>query len=295
MKVAVVGANGQLGRYIMRVLRNRNLGEAVGFTRQDLDVTRRDSIQRALSGQAFDVLINTSAAHGRDVERALERTFAVNSIGPKYLAEYCEAKSMDLVHISTDYVFRGDAGRPYREADCAEPVNAYGISKLAGELMIKSTMVRYYIARVSGLYGVGGCRAKGDSNFVELMLDKARKEKIIQIVDDQCVTPTYALDVAETLRQLIQTRKYGVYHLTNTGSCSWYEFAQEIFRLTRADVEVQPIKTAQSGSVVTRPMYSVLDNCNLRASGLPDLRSWPEALGAYIKERQAYLNSPSLR
>jgi dTDP-4-dehydrorhamnose reductase len=123
------------------------------------------------------------------------------------------------------------------------------------------------------------------------MLDKATKDKVIRVVEDQFVTPTYALDVAESLRQLIQTRRYGLYHLTSAGACSWYEFAKEIFRLTRVEVEVQPIKTAQSGSVVTRPMYSVLDNWNLRAIGLPDLRPWPQALAAYIQERQDHLNS----
>jgi len=291
LKVAVIGANGQLGRYIMRIFQNSSLVEVVPFTRQDLDVAQPKSIQCALSGQPFEILINTSAAHGRDVETALEKTFAVNTIGPKYLAEYCDAKSIDLVHFSTDYVFRGDIQRPYTETDCAEPVNAYGISKLAGELMIRSTMARYYIVRVSGLYGLGGCRAKNNTNFVEMMLDKATKEKMIRVVDDQFVTPTYALDVAESLLQLVQTQKYGVYHMTNAGACSWYEFIREIFRLARVDVEVQQIKTSQSGSVVTRPMYSVLDNCNLRAIGLPDLRPWPEALAAYIAERRAYLNS----
>jgi dTDP-4-dehydrorhamnose reductase len=288
LDVGVIGANGQLGRYIMRVFGNSDAVDAFPLTRKELDVTIPDAIQQALSGRRLDVLINTSAAHGRDTEMALGNTFAVNTLGPKYLALYCQERGVDLAHISTDYVFRGDIKRPYVETDCAEPVNAYGISKLAGEFMIKATTARYYIVRVSGLYGVGGCRAKNNSNFVEMMLAKATEGGPIRVVDDQFVTPTYVLDIAGSLLQLIQTRKYGVYHMTNAGACSWYEFTKEIFRLAKVDVDVQPIQTEQSGAVVTRPMYSVLDNCNLRAIGLPDLRPWQEALAAYMAERQAH-------
>jgi len=293
-RIAVIGANGQLGRYLIRVFQESGKNEVVPFTHRGIEVANPKTIEHALSAQTFDLVINTAAAHGQDTEIELEKTFAVNALGPKYLATYCEKARMDLVHFSTDYVFRGNQWRPYTENDCPEPVNAYGISKLAGELFIKSMMSRFYIVRVSALYGIGGCRAKNNSNFVEVILRKASLGETIQVVEDQHVTPTYALDVAETLLALVQTRRYGVYHMTNGGACSWYDFAKEIARLAGMEADFLPIKTAASVSDSKRPMYSVLENRNLRAAGIRDLRPWPEALAAYFKERGTTVQRNSL-
>lgn len=289
LRIAVVGANGQLGRAVVRKFQANGQALVIPLIRSEIDVTRREIVDRALSSLECDVVVNTSAAHGKDAETALEHTFAVNTLGPKYLADHCGRRSIDFVHISTDYVFRGDQRYPYRESDCCQPVKAYGCSKLAGEHLIRSATERWYIVRVSGLYGVGGCRAKGNSNFVDMVLERGQRDKQLAVVDDQWITPTYVVDVAETLLRLIQTRKYDIYHMTNSGACSWYEFACEVVRQARLDAQVNPIKTAASNAPFPRQAYSVLDNYNLRSIGVPDLRSWTAALAAYLEERRSLL------
>jgi dTDP-4-dehydrorhamnose reductase len=287
LTVGVIGANGQLGRYVMRSFAGSNAFDPVPFVKQELDVTSPKSIEKALSNRHLDILVNTSAYHGPQAEIALNETFAVNTLGPKYLAEFCGQHAIDFAHISTDFVFGGDLDRPYVETDCPEPVNAYGTSKLAGELFTKSAMAHCYIVRVAGLYGVGGCRAKNHSNFVETILKKAKSGGHIGVVDDQIVSTTYALDAAQSLLQLVQSKEYGTYHMTNSGFCSWYQLARHICSLAQIDADLQPIKAESMGSAVRRPMYSVLDNYNLRTIGLPDLRPWQEAIEAYMTERIA--------
>ena len=189
------------------------------------------------------------------------------------------------MHFSTDFVFGGyPKNEPFTEKDCPAPVSLYGISKLAGELVIKYKMVKYYILRVCGLYGHAGSLGKG-YNFVELMIRLAKEGKDIKVVDDQVLTPTSTKDITEKLYELIQTEKYGLYHLTNTGSCSWYEFACEIFKLAGLSPDISPTTSQTFGAKAKRPAYSVLDNKNLRAIGLKDMRNWKEALADYISER----------
>ncbi len=294
-RVGIIGANGQLGRYLCEAFAGDPGVAVCRFDHAELEVADKEGITRALTRQPVDVLINTSAAHGPAAETDLPHTFAVNALGPAYLAEYCAGHGVDLLHVSTDYVFSGHAKRPYREADRPEPVNGYGVSKLAGELLIRANMANYYVVRVSALFGVGGCRAKHNSNFVEMMLSKAREGKPISVVDDQRVSPTYALDAAEGIKALVQTRRYGTYHMSNTGSCTWYEYAKEIFALSGVSVDLQPIATAAAEVGARRPMHSVLDNERLRSVGLPDLRSWREALDAYLQERAGLRGLPDGR
>jgi dTDP-4-dehydrorhamnose reductase len=162
----------------------------------------------------------------------------------------------------------------------------YGISKLAGEQLLQYMLEKYYIVRLSGLYGLADCVGKKGGNFVELMIKLAKKNKQIKVVDDQVFTPTSTRDVAEKLFELIQKEKYGIYHMTNTDSCSWYEFTREIFKLMNLTTSVLPTTTEEFGARARRPEYSVLDNANLRKIGLADLRNWKEALKDYIESRK---------
>jgi dTDP-4-dehydrorhamnose reductase len=189
------------------------------------------------------------------------------------------------MHFSTDYVFNGHKGSPYTEGDCPGPKSVYAISKLGGERVVQYMMEKYYLVRLCGLYGHAGCTGKGNMNFVETLVLLGVKNNIIKVVHDQVLTPTSTADAAEKLFELISTGKYGLYHMTNTGSCSWFEFASEIFRLSGLDVEVQPVTSSEFGSKAIRPVYSVLDNSNLRRAGIDDMRNWKEALRDYINGR----------
>jgi len=285
VRVAIIGANGQLGSDVLRVFSTQPDLDPIPLTHADIEITDPDSIAQAL-GMEPEVVINTAAWHGARAETEMDISFRVNAVGPKLLADWCRGHNAALVHISTDYVFDGKTQRPYTEDDPPCPVNIYGISKLAGELVIQALMERYYIVRVSGLYGVTGSRAKGDSNFVELMLSLAGKEEEIRVVDDQVLTPTYTRDVAECLARLIHTEAHGLYHMTNAGHCSWYEFACAIFRLAGLPIRPVPKKTDWANADAQRPAYSVLENAHLKQIGLPDLRPWQAALQAYLAERR---------
>jgi dTDP-4-dehydrorhamnose reductase len=189
------------------------------------------------------------------------------------------------MHFSTDFVFGGEKGSPYTEEDCPGPRSIYAISKLGGEKVVQYMLEKYYLVRLSGLYGHAGCTGKGNVNFVETMLKLAKREKPVRVVDDQVLTPTTTRDTARKLYELIQTEKYGLYHMTNTGGCSWYEFACEIFRLAGKSVDVEPITSQELGAKAIRPAYSVLDNSNLRSLGIADMRHWKEALKDYLDRR----------
>lgn len=286
LRVGVIGATGQIGRYLTRIGAERSGLQIVPLGHEDLEITRADGVAQALAPHRLDVLVNTSAAHGPTVESALDEAFAVNAIGPQNLAAYCLEHGIDLVHFSTDYVFKGDAREPYGEDDRPEPLSAYGISKLAGELFVRAILPNHYIVRVSAVFGVGGCRAKGNLNFVELMLGRAATGDAIRVVEDQFVSPTYARDVADAVLTLVATRAYGTYHLTNAGACSWFEFAREIFRQAGVEARLDPSRTDITGAGARRPLYSVLDNRRWRSLGFADLRSWQQALTAYLAERR---------
>jgi len=192
--------------------------------------------------------------------------------------------------MSTDYVFGGDVVRrtPYTETDPPNPINVYGIAKLAGEYFVRYILDRYWIVRSQWLYGLAGASGKG-GNFVELMLRLVREGREIKVVDDQTGSPTYTLDLARKIAQLIKTGHYGLYHITNTGECTWYQFACKIWELSGLNPNVAPTTTADFGATATRPTYSVLDNAALRAIGLDDMRPWEKALAAYLEERKRKL------
>lgn len=288
MRIAIIGADGQLGSDLVKVL--RPIHDLTPLTIADIEVTDPASVQANLRRHQPELVLNMAAFHKVDVcEDEVEQTFAVNTYGVRTLALACRAHGAALLHMSTDYVFGGDKSRatPYVETDAPGPINAYGISKLAGEHFVRYLLDRYYLLRVCGLYGVAGSLGKG-SNFVELMLRLAKDGKPIKVVDDQRLTPTYTVDVAHQIAGLIETQHYGLYHATSQGHCTWYEFAAEIFRQSGLSPNLSKAKTGDFGEKATRPAYSVLENKALQAIGLDRMRPWQEALTAYLQERQTH-------
>ena len=231
-------------------------------------------------------MINTAAYVKVDeCENRVEKAFQVNAFAVRNLAQVCGELGCTLVHFSTDYVFDGMLGIPYTESDLPNPLNVYGASKLAGEYFVRNSMERYFIIRTAGLYGSGGAGSKGE-NFVKTMLDLADKDQPVQVVDDQILTPTYTRDLAQAVVKLLPPRKYGLYHITNQGQCSWYEFAGTIFDRTGLDPELSIISSQELGGEARRPGYSVLDNTKVMAVLGEGLPPWEEALTDYFEERK---------
>lgn len=286
MRIALIGSNGQLGTDIMSYFKGKG-EDIIGLTQDEIDVCYIDKCEPVILKIKPDLVINTAAFHKVDLcEDEGEAAFKVNAVGVRNLCEVCLKIDAVLMHFSTDFVFGGDKNRmiPYNEDDCPQPISLYGISKLAGEYIIKYMLKKYYLIRTCGLYGHAGSFGKG-SNFVDLMIELAKKGEKIRVVNDQVLTPTSSKDLTEKLYELIYTKKYGLYHMTNTGQCSWYDFAVEIFKLAGISPDLKPISSEEFAAKAKRPAYSVLDNRNLRAAGIKDMRPWQEALRDYINEK----------
>jgi dTDP-4-dehydrorhamnose reductase len=290
--VVVIGSNGQLGSDLCREWASRYPGDAlVGLTHADVEVSDLESVRRALEGHAPDLVINTSAYHRVDeVEDDPDRAFAVNASGPRHLALVCRDLDAVLLHMSTDYVFSGARRQPYVEGDQVDPLNVYGVSKAAGEMIIRTAWPKHFIVRSSGLYGVAGSSGKG-GNFVETMLRLAGAGRSIRVVDDQVLTPTHTAALAAQIAVLAATGAYGTYHATCQGECSWYEFALEIFRQAGLSPSLEPQKTAQAGRAAPRPPYCVLENRGLRHLGIDVMPGWDEALARYLAVEAAVVRS----
>jgi dTDP-4-dehydrorhamnose reductase len=287
MKIAVLGAAGQLGRDLCPRL--ATLGDVVPLSRADIDLAKPDTIAPALAVHKPDVFVNCAAYNFVDkAEAEPVAANAVNLAGVDALARSCAGAGANLVHFSTDYVFGLDATRttPYTEEDVPDPVSTYGATKLGGEFSAWTALPNYLIIRTCGLYGVWGSGGKG-GNFVETMLRLAGQGKPLRVVNDQRCTPSYTADVADATVQLISRSASGVFHVTNSGDCTWYEFAAEIFRQAGLKPDLTPITSAQFGAAAKRPTYSVLSTAKLASVGISPLRSWQEALAAYLGERPA--------
>jgi dTDP-4-dehydrorhamnose reductase len=279
MKLAILGAHGQLGGELCRLLGDA----ALPLSHAEVDIAEPTAVAEVFDQQPLDAVINCAAYNGVDLaESEGETAFRVNALGPCVVAECCEQHGIPLVQISTDYVFGQDAERttPYLETDIPGPLGAYGRSKLAGEELVRASCTRHFILRTCGLYGRHG--QTGKRNFVETMLKLGREKSELRIVADQRCTPTSTRDLAEAIIELLATPAYGTYHATSAGDCSWAEFATEIFRLAKLPTKVIPITTAEYGAKAPRPGYSVL-NCDKLAGvvGRP-MRPWREALAAYL-------------
>ena len=270
MKVAVIGANGQLGSDICHVY--KNAGYNICELNHDvIDITEFGKCFDILNKNNPDIIISTAAMHNVEkCEENPEKSFKVNGIGARNLALLCRDLCIPLVHFSTDYIFDGQKGSPYHEEDHPIPLNVYGNTKLSGENFIRNIINTFFIIRVSGLYGHHLCRAKGGKNFVQMMLKLADERDEINVVNDEFLSPTY-------------TYKFGIYHMVSEGSCSWYEFAKKIFQFTGKKVKLNVASPNEFPSKVSRPKYSVLQNRNLEKNGLNIMLNWSDNLQRYIR------------
>lgn len=282
MKIAVIGANGQLGNDLVAAFSEN--GDAVrGLTHSDIEVSDLHSVSHALEDIQPQVIVNTAAMHHVEkCEQEPEKAYAVNALGPRNLAIVARDLGAALMHVSTDYVFDGSKASPYIEEDNPLPLNAYGITKLAGEHFVQATTARHFVIRTSGLYGKSPCRAKGGLNFIELMLKLAKERGEVRVVDNEVVTPTSTAELAQQMLTLIHSDRYGLYHATAEGSCSWYEFAREIFTITDTPVRLKVARPDEFPVKVARPKYSVLENRALKNGGLNTFKPWQYALHGYL-------------
>ncbi len=285
MKIAITGANGQLGTDLCRVLGDFDI---VSFTEDNIDITKIDTVKQAFTECKPDVIINTAAyVRVDDCETEVDTAFSVNALGARNVAVVAQQVGAKLFHISTDYVFGGEAEpstTPYTEFDIPVPISIYGKSKLAGENYIRDFHQRFFIIRTSGLYGVAGSMGKG-TNFVETMLKLGKERDKLTVVNDQIFSPTSTKDLARKIAQIINTEYYGIFHVTNSDICSWYEFAMEILFLAGIQTPIVPITSDQYPQKAKRPNYSVLGNYHLKLLGMDDMRSWREALKDYMTEK----------
>lgn len=288
MKVLITGANGQLGQELTRQAQDFDI-KVTAFNRQQLDISNKNDIQQVLSPLCPSVLINAAAYTQVDrAEDESDRAYAVNTNGPRYLAQYCAANRLALIHISTDYVFDGTQNQPYEESDAIVPLGIYGQSKAQGEAAIRSVLPNHIIVRTSWLYGVYG------HNFVKTILKLASEKTTLKVVADQFGSPTSATDLAETI--LIITRKiatpnrhlWGTYHYCGAGITSWHGMAEKIIELAAVYTklrtrQVQAISTADWPTAAPRPPYSALDCTRIKKQFGIDPSPWQQSLKQTIE------------
>ena len=275
MKILITGSNGMLGHDLIEVLKDHH--ELLLTTSKTLDITDGDSVMDFIVKSNPDIVINSAAYTDVDgCESNPDLAYNVNGEGVKNLALACREVDCPLVHISTDYVFNGQNDRPWVEDDEIGPISIYGKSKLKGEEHIKEILEKYFIVRTAWLYGVNG------RNFPRTMLELAQNHSEITVVYDEVGTPTYTPDLAKGISKLIETDYYGTYHLTNSGNCSWCEFARYIFEVADMDVKVIPVTASEFARPAPRPSYSVLENRKWVENGFEPLRNYKEAIKEYI-------------
>jgi len=284
MKILLIGALGQLGTDLRQVLATH---EVISVDKEEIDICSGEQVNAMVDSLRPQVLLNCAAFNRVDeAEEAPEACFAVNTFAVRNLALAARTLDAALVHFSSDYVFDGPRRQPYVESDLPCPKSMYGVSKLAGEAMVQATWPKHFLIRTCGLYGYVGSRDKG-TNFVEAIVQRPSQGGPVGVVADQFCTPTSTLDLADAVARLIASQSYGLYHLTSSGQCSWFEFAQEILSLGGFPQEVQPLTSDQFPVKAPRPAYSVLDNRNFRDAGFEDMRHWKEALADYMRGRAA--------
>lgn len=282
MKILVIGANGMLGNDLMKRGRASARHEVVPATHSDLEITDSNSTQGFID-HVRPKLVILSAAYTRvdDCETNQRHAMAVNGEGARNVAEACRKAKARLFYISSDYVFDGKKKKPFTEDDPTSPINVYGESKLKGEQAIQELLEDYLIIRTSWLYGVHG------DNFVDTMLRLAEAKSKLKVVDDQIGSPTYTMDLAEALIELAGNDVKGILNVTNTGHCSWYEFALKIFEMRGVrGVTVSPVSTAEFNAPAVRPANSVLSSERYRKITGSTLRHWHEGLAAFLEERR---------
>ncbi len=282
MKVALVGADGQLGTAL--AASRPDAVTLVPLGHAEIEIRDRTSVESSLTNALVDVVINAAAYNFVDrAEDEPELAHAVNATGPENLARWCASHNAVLVHVSTDYVFSDAATRtPHVETDAPAPASVYAQSKLAGEELVRAACPTHFIVRTCGLYGRAQSAGKG--NFVRTMLRMAAEGRPLKVVDDQHCTPSYAADVAVAIWRLLESRRFGLYHATNAGETTWHAFASEIFRTAGLNVPVAPIPSRDFPQKAKRPTYSVLDCQKLTATIGAPMPSWQDALGRYVPQ-----------
>lgn len=278
MKVFVTGVKGQLGYDVVRELEKRGM-EAIGVDIDEMDITDAASVERVIGEAAPDAVIHCAAYTAVDAaEDNVELCRKVNADGPQNIANECKKLDIPMIQISTDYVFDGMGEKLWQPDDERKPASVYGQTKYEGELAVQNTLEKYFIVRIAWVFGVNG------RNFVKTMLNLGKTRDKLTVVCDQFGSPTYTYDLAKLLVDMVQTDKYGVYHATNEGFCSWYEFACEIFKQAGMQVEVAPVTSDQYPAKAKRPFNSRMSKDKLEENGFERLPSWQDALQRYLKE-----------
>ena len=276
MKILITGSSGMLGHDLIEILKDNH--ELILTSSKTLDITDNNRVIEFICENKPDIVINSAAYTNVDgCEENQETAYSINGDGVRNLAIGCSKIDCPLVHISTDYVFNGENTRPWVEDDEIGPISVYGKSKLKGEEAILEILDKFFIIRTAWLYGING------GNFPKTMLELAKNHSEITVVYDEVGTPTYTPDLAKAISQLIDTDYYGIYHITNSGSCSWCEFARYIFEVADKDVKVIPVTASEFARPAPRPHYSVLENKKWIENGFKPLRNYKDAAKEYIE------------
>ena len=281
MKVLIIGSNGQLGREMQKQLSERGIAFGA-YDIPDIDITKIESIENKIGESKCDVIVNCAAYTNVDgAETDYELAYNINATGSKNLALASARHSLELIHVSTDYVFSGEGiiangeCRPYVETDECRPNTVYGKTKLAGEELVKENHDKFYILRTAWLYGDG-------NNFVKTMLKLAKERDEINVVNDQFGSPTSTTDLANAIIALLGTGEYGLYHATCEGICTWYDFAKKIFEIKGINIKVNPVTSEEFVRPAPRPAWSVLQNAHFELLGLSVFRNWEDSLKEYL-------------
>ena len=281
MKVLVTGAKGQLGYDLMAQLKQRG-HEAIGVDIQEMDITNQESVEQVMRQVKPDAVIHCAAYTAVDkAEDDVSLCTKINVDGTGYIAKMCQELDCKLLYLSTDYVFPGDGENFWEPDDAREPLNVYGKTKCEGELLVEEYVQKYFIVRISWVFGING------KNFVRTMLNLAQNHSELTVVNDQIGSPTYTYDLSRLLIDMIETDKYGRYHASNEGICSWYDFACEIFKQAKLDVRVLPVSSEEYPRKAKRPLNSRLSKEKLTVNGFKKLPTWQDALSRYLSAMQA--------
>lgn len=281
MRILVTGVKGQLGYDVMRELERRGI-EAVGVDIEEMDITDAACVDEVITAASADAVIHCAAYTAVDAAEENEAVCRrINRDGTRNIAAVCKKLDIKMLYISTDYVFDGEGEKPWQPEDERKPLNVYGRTKYEGELAVQDTLDKYFIVRIAWVFGING------KNFVRTMLNLAKTRDSLTVVNDQFGSPTYTFDLAVLLVQMIQTEKYGVYHATNEGICTWYEFACEIFRQAGVSVKVEPVSSDAFPAKAKRPHNSRMNRDKLEEQGFCRLPEWKDALKRYLGELKA--------
>lgn len=277
MRILVTGVKGQLGHDVVNELKKRG-HTPIGVDVEEMDITDSAAVEQEMKKDALDAVIHCAAYTAVDAaEDNREICMRVNAEGTRNIARVCRELDIKMIYISTDYVFDGEGERPWEPDDARNPLNVYGESKYQGELAVEEYLDKYFIVRIAWVFGVNG------KNFIKTMLRLAETHKELNVVNDQTGSPTYTYDLAVLVADMAETEKYGRYHATNEGLCTWYEFAKEIFAQAGVDIKVNPVSSEEFPAKAKRPHNSRMDKSKLTQNGFRLLPSWQDALKRYLE------------